>query len=287
MDLLGSGIGQRSGGRARVGALGIYAVMIGFALLLAGPFIWVVLMSLKNEVQAAAWPPVWIPSPPAWSNFPTALLRWVNFPHMLLNTVLIAAAAVVGDVLCGSFVAYGFARYRFPGRDLLFAVLLSTMMVPMAVRLVPLFLIFKSLGWLNTFYPLIVPHWFGTAFYIFLLRQFFLTVPNDLMDAARIDGCSEIGIWWRIMLPLSKPALAAVAIFAFQHVWNDFMTPLVVLQKAEYKTVMLGIYTLAGMITNWNYVMAGVVVVVLPMLALFFACQGFFVRGITVTGMKG
>ena len=141
MDLLGSGIGQRSGGRARVGALGIYAVMIGFALLLAGPFIWVVLMSLKNEVQAAAWPPVWIPSPPAWSNFPTALLRWVNFPQMLLNTVLIAAAAVVGDVLCGSFVAYGFARYRFPGRDLLFAVLLSTMMVPMAVRLVPLFLI--------------------------------------------------------------------------------------------------------------------------------------------------
>ena len=107
------------------------------------------------------------------------------------------------------------------------------------------------------------------------------------MDAARIDGCSEIGIWWRIMLPLSKPALAAVAIFAFQHVWNDFMTPLVVLQKAEYKTVMLGIYTLAGMITNWNFVMAGVVVVVLPMLALFFACQGFFVRGITVTGMKG
>jgi ABC-type glycerol-3-phosphate transport system permease component len=148
-------------------------------------------------------------------------------------------------------------------------------------------MLFVSLGWVDTFLPLIVPAFFGSPFYIFLLRQFFLTVPNDLMDAARIDGCSEIGIWWRIMLPLSKPALAAVAIFAFQHVWNDFMTPLVVLQKAEHKTVMLGIYTLAGMITNWNYVMAGVVVVVLPMLVLFFVCQGFFVRGIAVTGMKG
>lgn len=287
MDLLGSGIDGRSGGRTTARTLAIYATMIGFALLLAGPFAWVVLMSLKNEIQASAWPPIWIPLPPAWSNFPTALLRWVNFPQMFLNTFVIAGAAVVGDVLCGSLVAYGFARYRFPGRDLLFAVLLSTMMVPMAVRLVPLFLIFKSLGWLNTFYPLIVPSWFGTAFYIFLLRQFFLSVPNDLMDAARIDGCSEIGIWWRIMLPLSKPALAAVAIFAFQHVWNDFMTPLVVLQKAEHKTVMLGIYTLAGMITNWNFVMAGVVVVVLPMLVLFFVFQGFFIRGITVTGMKG
>ncbi|MDA8218448.1 MAG: carbohydrate ABC transporter permease [Dehalococcoidales bacterium] len=275
--------------RIRFGAwdVVVYATMLAFALLMIGPFLWVVTTSLKTLEQTAAWPPTWMPMPPTLENYSAALFRWVNFPQLFANTFTIAGAVVVGDVLSGSLVAYGFARYRFPGRNVLFIILLSTMMVPMAVRLVPLFLIFKQMGWISTFYPLILPHWFGTAFYIFLMRQFFMGIPNDLTDAARIDGCSEIGIWWRVVLPLSRPVLAAVAIFSFQYVWNDFMGPLVFLQRGEVKTVMLGIYSLVGMIQEWNFVMAGVVVAMAPMVVLFFVFQNFFVKGITITGLKG
>lgn len=265
----------------------IYAVMVFFALLLVGPFLWVFTTAFKSDAQMGAWPPIWIPIPPAWSNFPTALLRWLPFPLLFRNTFIIAVVSVAGELLSSSLVAYGFARYRFPGRNVLFVVLLSTMMVPMAVRLVPLFLIFKTLGWINTFLPLMIPHWLGTPFHIFLVRQFFLTIPTDLTDAARIDGASEIGIWWRIMVPLCKPVLAAVAIFSFQYVFNDFMAPLVYLQRTEVKTAILGIYSLQSMYPFWNYVMAGVLVVMTPMIALFFAFQGFFVQGITITGLKG
>jgi ABC-type glycerol-3-phosphate transport system permease component len=195
---------------------------------------------------------------------------------------------VIGEVLSCSFVAYGFARLRFPGRDALFAVVLSTMMVPFVVRLVPLFLLFRDWGWINTFYPLIVPYFFaGTPFFIFLLRQFYRSIPEDLADAARVDGASEFGIWLRIMVPLSQPALAAVAIFAFQNVWNDFMAPLVFLRDNSVKTVMLGIYSLVGIVPEWPPVMAAVVVVTIPMIIIFFFFQNFFVEGVTVTGMKG
>jgi ABC-type glycerol-3-phosphate transport system permease component len=184
-------------------------------------------------------------------------------------------------------VAYGFARYRFPGRDFLFMVLLSTMMVPFIVRLVPLFVLFKNLGWINTFLPLVVPSFFGTPLYIFLMRQFFLTIPGELLDAARIDGCSEIGIWWRIMLPLARPVMAAVAILSFQTTWNDFLGPLVFLQKNEVRTVIIGLNGLMGMFVEWNLVMAAVVAVVLPMILVFFVFQRFFIKGIAVTGLKG
>lgn len=265
----------------------VYALMLFLVVLFVAPFLWVLTNALKHEGQMLAWPPVWLPIPPAWQNFPTIMVRWLPFPLMFRNTIAVAVAAVTGELLCSSLVAYGFARYRFPGRGVLFVVLLSTMMVPIAVRLVPMFLFFKNLGWINTLLPLIVPHWFGTPFFIFLVRQFFLTIPVELSDAARIDGASEIGIWWRIMLPLAKPALAAVAIFAFQYVWNDFMAPLVYLQRTEVKTVMLGVYALIGVVPSMEFVMAGVVVVMIPMVALFFAFQGLFVRGIAMTGMKG
>ncbi len=175
------------------------------------------------------------------------------------------------------------------GSELLFGIVLSTMMVPFVVRLVPLFLLYRNLGWINTLYPLIVPAFFGaTPFFIFLLRQFYRGIPEDLSAAARVDGATEFQIWWRLMVPLSRPALAAVAIFAFQNVWNDFMGPLVFLRDNDVKTVMLGIYSLVGVVPEWPPVMAAVVVVTLPMLVIFFSFQQFFVEGVNISGgIKG
>jgi multiple sugar transport system permease protein len=159
--------------------------------------------------------------------------------------------------------------------------------MPFVVRLVPLFILFQKLGWINTFLPLVVPAYFGTPLFIFLMRQFFLTIPPELVDAARIDGAGEVAIWWRIMLPLSKPVLAAVAIFSFQNTWNDFLGPLVFLQKAEVRTIILGLYGLMGMFVEWQLVMAAVVAAVMPLIIVFFIFQRFFVQGITVSGLKG
>lgn len=267
----------------------VYATLTIVVAIMALPFIWTLSLSMKTPMQAAAWPPQLIPNPIAWDNFSNALIRWLPFPIFFRNTFIIAFFVVIGEVLSCSFIAYGFARLRFPGREFLFAVVLSTMMVPFVVRLVPLFLLYRNLGWINTLYPLIVPHFFGaTPFFIFLLRQFYRSIPEDLSAAARVDGATEFQIWWRVMIPLSRPALAAVGIFAFQNVWNDFMGPLVFLRDNSVKTVMLGIYSLVGVVPEWPPVMAAVVVVTLPMLVLFFAFQNFFVEGVNVSGgIKG
>jgi len=251
------------------------------------PLYLMLLMSLKTADRVFAYPPdLWFTSL-TFANFWEALFQLIPFPLYLRNTAVISFLVIAGDLLSSSLVAYGFARYRFPGRDFLFMVLLSTMMVPFIVRLVPLFVLFKNLGWINTFLPLVVPPFFGTPLYIFLVRQFFLTIPGELLDAARIDGCSEVGIWWRIMLPLARPVLAAVAILSFQTTWNDFLGPLVFLQKNEVRTVILGLNGLMGMFVEWNLVMAGVVAAVLPMILIFFVFQRFFIKGIAVTGLKG
>jgi ABC-type glycerol-3-phosphate transport system permease component len=251
------------------------------------PLYLMLLMSLKTADRVFAYPPdLWFTSL-TFANFWEALFQLIPFPLYVRNTAVISVLVIVGDLLSSSLVAYGFARYRFPGRDFLFMVLLSTMMVPFIVRLVPLFVLFKNLGWINTFLPLVVPPFFGTPLYIFLVRQFFLTIPGELLDAARIDGCSEVGIWWRIMLPLARPVLAAVAILSFQTTWNDFLGPLVFLQKNDVRTVILGLNGLMGMFVEWNLVMAGVVAAVLPMILIFFAFQRFFIKGIAVTGLKG
>jgi ABC-type glycerol-3-phosphate transport system permease component len=251
------------------------------------PLYLMLLMSVKTADRVFAYPPdLWF-SAPTLGNFAEALFSLIPFPLYLRNTIIISGLVILGDLLSSSLVAYGFARYRFPGRDALFMVLLSTMMVPFIVRLVPLFVLFKNLGWINTFLPLVIPAFFGTPLYIFLMRQFFLSIPTELLDAARIDGCSEIGIWWRIMLPLARPVLAAVAILSFQTTWNDFLGPLVFLQKNEVRTVIIGLNSLMGMFVEWNLVMAAVVAAVLPMIAMFFVFQRFFIKGIAVTGLKG
>ena len=269
---------------ADVVALGLLTVA---ALVMLMPLYLILLAALRPAELAFAYPPDLLPTSLTLANFPEALFRLLPFPLYFRNTAIIAVLGIVGDLLSCSLVAYGFARFRFPGRDILFVVLLSTLMVPLIVRLVPLFVLFQQLGWINTFLPLVVPAFFGTPLFIFLMRQSFLTIPSELVDAARIDGASEIGIWWRIMLPLSKPVLAAVAIFAFQNTWNDFLGPLVFLQKNDVRTVILGLYGLMGMFADWHLVMAAVVATVLPMVVVFLAFQRFFVKGISVTGLKG
>ncbi len=273
--------------RRGIGVVLTYTLLSALGLLFALPFLWMLSSSLKVEADIWTYPPVWIPNPAVWSNYPEAL-DLMHFPRLLANTALITALTTVGLLLSCSWVVYGFARFRFPGRDTLFLLLLASMMLPAQVTMIPVFIMFREFGWLNTFKPLIVPAFFGNAFFIFLLRQFFMTIPRDLDDAAKIDGCSYIGIWWRILLPLTKPALATVTIFAFIGTWNDFLWPLIYLNEEEKFTLMLGLATFRGLYsTQWAYLMAASVVVLLPCLTVFFLAQRHFIEGITFSGLQG
>lgn len=252
------------------------------------PFLWMLSTALKSLDQIYAYPPVWVPQPLRWGNFPEALTT-LPFPLFLRNTLLIAVGVITGEIISNTLVAYGFARLRFPGRDILFIMVIATTMIPWMVTLVPVFLLFHRLGWVNTFLPLIVPAYFGSPFYIFLLRQFFRTIPPELSDAAKIDGCNELVIFTRIILPLSGPVLAAVVIFAFQGVWNDFMRPLIFLNDMNLKTLALGLHdfkALEGMGTKWNLLMAASTLMVLPVVLLFASSQRYFIQGVTMSGIK-
>ena len=273
--------------RDRVSQSGIYALVASGGLLLTIPFLWMVSTSLKTTAQSMAFPPEWWPAPFVWGNY-ARIWDFMPFFTFLLNSVKIAFFVVCGQLLTCSLAGYAFAKLRFPGRRALFLVLLSTMMIPSEVTLIPVFVIMKSLGWLNTHYSQIVPAFFGSVFGTFLLRQFFLTLPNDLEDAARIDGCSPFGIYWRIMLPLAKPSLATLAIFTFMGTWNDFMRPLIYLSDMDKMTLPVGL----ALISNHQdiripLIMAGAMLSLLPILVFYVCGQKYFVRGIALTGMKG
>jgi multiple sugar transport system permease protein len=276
--------------------LATYAALIVICGMAMFPFAWMISTSLKPDSQLVESPPRWMPSEFAWRNYKLAVFNEAtHFPLWTRNTLIIAALAVIGTTFSSAVVAYGFARIRFPGRGALFAIMLSTMMVPFPVTMVPLFSIFVWLGkhtpfeWLGTSKPLWAPAWFGSAFSIFLLRQFFTTIPEELSEAARIDGCSEWGIFWRIMLPLSRPALSVVALFTFMWAWRDFLGPLIFLQRPTQYTLTLGLQTFQSQhgSTPWNQLMAASVLVILPVLVLFFIAQKTFIEGIATTGMKG
>lgn len=277
---------SRTMGR-RVGHALIYAVLIlgsiGFAL----PFLWMISTALKTRMEAVLFPPKWIPYPPHADGF---VRMWTAFPfaRFLMNTCLTTFSAMVGYVLTSTLVAYGFARTHFKGRDTLFVVLLATMMLPPQVTMIPVFIIFRMLGWIDTYYPLIVPAFIGgSAFYIFLMRQFIMTLPHELDDAARIDGCSSLRIYWDIILPLSKPAIATIAVFAFVGGWNDFMTPLIYLQSPNKMTIAVGLRLFVGQYsTDLPAMMAGSFITVLPLIITFFLAQNYFVQGIALTGLK-
>jgi len=267
-----------------------HIVLVLLSVILMIPFVWMVSTALKSIEQVFQYPPSWIPNPVQFENF------WVGWTHVsmtryLLNTLHITVVAIVGVVASSSLVAYGFARLRAPGKEILFLLLLSTLMLPEQVTLIPNFLLFKWLGWLNTYKPLLVPAFTGVPFFVFLLRQFYMTIPFDLDDAARIDGCGRIDVYWRIMLPLSKPAIATVAIFVFFNRWNSFLWPLIYLRSPEKYTLAVGLSFFhsaqSGGLTYWNWLMAVTVLVAIPPLVVFFLAQRYFVQGIAMTGIKG
>lgn len=270
----------------------IHLLLLAGALVYIFPLIWMVLTSLKPGNQVLLYPPRWLPDPVMWQNFPSALSRapWLTY---LQNSLLVTVGTVVGTTASCSVIAYAFAKLRFPGRNALFLLVLSTLMLPDIVRLVPTFLLFKQFGWINTLLPLIVPRFFGDAFYIFLLRQFFATIPNELLDAARMDGASEWRILRGIVLPLSIPALTVVAIFSFQTAWNDFLWPLVFIKDPSAMTLTLGLYQFRSLPTMGetfvNELMAATVMMTLPMILVFAMFQRYFVQGISLggAGIKG
>jgi multiple sugar transport system permease protein len=266
-----------------------YVALTFLSLIFIIPLIWLFLTSLMPLQQIGAWPPKWMPDPVQWENYSKALHFW-NFERSFWNTTIITVLSMIGELLSCTLVAYGFARLRFPGRNILFVILLSTMMLPFAVRMVPLYIGFAKIGWVNTFLPLIIPAFFANPFFVFLLRQFFLTIPEELVDAARIDGASEFRIWARIMVPLSAPALIVVGIFSFQNAWNDFLAPLIYLNDERLHTLALGLYSfraMPGQGSLYNQMMAASVLMVLPMLVVFAVFQRYFVQGVTLTGLKG
>jgi multiple sugar transport system permease protein len=273
--------------RLRIQRAITYVCLIGVSISFLIPFVWLVLSALKQSDEIFVFPPVWIPKHLEWHNFVDAMTE-VPFGQYAVNTLIIAVLNVIGNVISCSLVAYGFARFRFPGRRILFMILLATLMIPSQVLLVPQFILFQKLGWVNTFLPLWVPSFFGTAFFVFLLRQFFMTIPVELEEAARIDGAGPFRIFFTIVLPLIKPALTAVAVFSFQGAWNDFLGALMYLNDPSKFTLQLGLAQFQGTFhTQWNLIMAASVVVMLPMLIIFFLAQRYFVEGITLTGSKG
>ena len=282
---------RRRHGPVAVALLGTVIVCAGFLL----PFVWMISTSLKTIDKTMAYPPQLLPRPVAVGNFARV---WtsdkVDFPLCTRNTLVVAALTVAGTTLSSAVAAYGFAKLRFAGRGPLFAVMLGTMMIPYPVMMVPLFIVFRFVGdhtplqMLGTFKPLWLPAWFGNAFSIFLLRQFYLSIPDALGEAAKIDGCSEFGIFWRVYLPLSRPALTAVALFAFMAAWKDYLGPLVYLQRPAQYTLSLGLQAFQSQQggTEWNMLMAASLLVMLPVIVLFFLAQKTFIQGIATTGLK-
>jgi multiple sugar transport system permease protein len=267
-------------------ALFSHVVLLALGVVFFLPFFWLVLTSLKTDDQIFKMSN-WIPAKLHWENYGRAV-TYIPFFRYLRNTLVICGLSVAGTVLSSSLVAYSFARIKWPGRDALFGVLLATMMLPGQVTLIPVFAIFRTLGWVDTIKPLVVPHFLGTAFYIFMLRQFFMTIPLELSDAARIDGCSEWGIYQRVILPLSRPALATVGLFTFINSWNDFLGPLIYLNDERKATLSLGLQQFVSQHgAEWSLLMAASTLMTLPIILLFFFAQRTFIQGITLTGVKG
>lgn len=253
------------------------------------PILWMLSTSLKDQGAVFIIPPRWIPNPIRWDNYPKAL-EFMNAKVVYKNTILITLISILGTLISSSLVAFAFARLRAPGKEILFLLVLSTIMLPQQVVLIPQFIMFKLMGWIDTFYPLTLPFFFATTpFLIFLLRQFFMTIPIEMDEAARLDGCSYFQVYYKIILPLSKPAIGIVAIQSFMGNWNEFIRPLIFINSATKYTVSVALANFSaeyGM-TPWNLLMAASLVALLPCIALFFLAQRYFIQGIVVTGLKG
>ncbi|AJY77391.1 sugar ABC transporter ATP-binding protein [Paenibacillus beijingensis] len=265
-----------------------FLTLVIITALMLLPLLFMVATSFKTKQEMLQYPPSLLPETLQFSNY-KAIFSALNFGTLYQNSLMIGIVTVIGTLLSSSLAAYGFARFRGKGRDFWFMLLLSTMMLPYPAIMIPQFVLFSKLGWVDTFLPLIVPAFFGSAYNIFLLRQFFATLPEELFDAGRIDGCSEIGMYWKIALPLSGAALATVAIFAFIYSWNDLLTPVLYLNSSDKFTLPVGMASLTSSkfrIPPWQLLMVASVLAVLPIVALFVVAQRRFVEGIVLTGIK-
>lgn len=289
-NVLSSAIKGRKALRSVIRTVALYAVLIAVSAIFLLPLIWMISTSLKTNAEAYTWPPILIPSVLRFENYIEAwTYEGTQFTRWTLNTIFITVSVLVGVLLSATLCAYGFARMRFPGRNFWFIFTISTIMLPPQVTLIPLYILFFRIGWLDTFNPLIIPAWFGGgALNIFLLRQFFMGIPAELEDAAYIDGANRLQILFRIFVPLSMPALLTVAIFTFQGVWNDFYGPLIYLRRMENFTLALGINQFNGLYgqTQMQYMMAVSFLMTIPMIVVFFIAQRYFIQGITLTGIN-
>ncbi len=272
----------------RPGRLAQQAVLVLVSVLFLFPIYWMVATAVKPDAALFVNPPQWVPTQLVWKRFEEAF-TYIPFLRYTWNTLYISLYNVVATVISCTLVAYGFSRLEWRGRDALFFVVIATMMLPYQVTLIPQYIIFSHLHWVGTFRPLTIPAWFGSAFFIFLMRQFFLSLPSDLFDSAKIDGAGHLRIIWHVLTPLSKPVLVTAAVFTFMWNWNDFFWPLIYLTSQDNYTLSLGLYNFIGAVarTDWGVLMAAASLMSIPPVVLFFFAQRYFVEGITLTGMKG
>lgn len=283
-----------------LGAGAVYALLVLGTIVMMTPLAWMLLVSLQDETGAqiatlTVDPRKLVPSEPHWGNYAESLRRmgsepWVGFLDALSNSIIVTALVTLGTVLSSSFVAFAMARIRFRGREPLFVLMLATMMLPAQVTLIPLFLLFRGLGWIDTLLPLVVPAFFGSAFFIFLYRQFIVQIPEALFEAARLDGLSWIGLWWRVVLPLCRPVTAICVVFTFIFVWNDFLAPLVYLHSPEEATLSVALNSFRnqyGGVNRIHLLMAASLATMLPCIVLFMAAQRQFIHGLGAGAVKG
>ena len=261
-----------------------YVLMTVIGIILIIPLLWMVFTSLKPMEEIVRYPPTFFPEKIVWENYLDTIAAF-PFWRYARNTLFITVLVVIGNVLSNSFIAYGFAKLDFPGKKLMFALVLSTMMIPGFVTMIPQYVLFSKIGWVGTYLPLIVPSFFGNAFNIFLMRQFYLSINNELIEAAEIDGANHLYIWSHLMLPLTKPAFITIAINSFNAAWNYFLGPLLYIQDQEKYTLQIGLQVFQNQATTqWNYLMAGATLVLIPTILLFFFAQRYFIEGMDLTG---
>lgn len=270
-------------------AVFVYALVIPGAVFFVIPLVWMLSTALKDPKQIFLFPPQWIPNPARWQNFVEGWTAYLPFNRFLLNSVIITTGNILGNVISCCLAAFAFARLRARGKDILFALVLATMLLPTEVTIIPQYVLFTKLGWNDSWLPLMVPSWFGWPFFIFLLRQFFMGIPHELDEAARLDGASSWRILWNIVVPLSKPVLATVVIFGFIGNWNNFLAPLIYIRSTNLQVLAVGLNMFRGAYgpTSYHLMMAVALLVLMPVLVVFFFGQRLFVQGIALTGIKG
>lgn len=268
------------------GALALHALLIAGSVVMLLPFAWMLSTSLKLPPDIFTYPPVWIPNPIAWQNY-AKTVTVMPFGRFYLNSLIVTTGVTLLQLLTSSLAAFAFARMRFPGRNALFLLYLATLMIPFQVTMIPNFILVRALGWYDTYQALILPPAFS-AFSTFLLRQYFLSIPRELDEAARIDGATSLRIWWQVIMPLAGPAIAALATFVSLNSWNDFLWPLIITNSPSMRTLPVGLSAFQGQYkTDWNLLMAGSVIAMLPVLLVYIIGQRWFIKGITLSGLGG